>query len=403
MNRSLTLESLVGASLLSLSTAATAQTQTYVDLQAGLGYSTNPLLAAGNNTGSGFGRASAFAYYGSITERGMTSVSAYLENSTYFRRYSNKQVFSLSAETSRSVSEKVRLFGSLGLTGDFGAQLSSRFYGVPQGSVAPDPTVPGSLLIVDPNLFGLNQRQYRVSGQVGTSMALSPRDSLTASVGAQHLFVNGSEATNLDYTQYESSLAYDRQINERLTVGGRLIGQYADYSGGRSITSVGPQATMRARLSDSWDATAAVGFVHTRQSFGSDGGSGSSIDLALDGSLCRSLEFQRLCARVSRRTQSSLIGGAPTSTSAGVDYYRRLSAKDTIQLSADVSRSSFRLLGLSQRTTFYSMAGSYDRKINDRLSAGANTSVRKLSNFGPAAKTDIGGSVFVRYRIGDIR
>ena len=402
MKKSQILGCVAGSTLLSLSSAVSAETQSYIDLQAGLGYSTNPLLVAGDTTGSAFGRVSAFGYYGTTSERSMTSISGYVENSSYFRRYSNKQAFSLDAKTSRSISKLVRLFGDVSFTGDSGAQLSSRFYGVPAGSVALDPTAPGSLLAVSPDLYGLTRQQYRLSGQVGASVTLSARDTLTGAIGAQHLFASGSN-NNLSYTQYDGSLAYDRQINERLSLGGRIIGQTAHFPGRGTISSAGPQATVHARLSDDWDATAALGFVNTREDLGALGGTHSSIDLAFDGSLCRNVQYQRFCGRVSRRTQSSLIGAAPTSTSAGLDYYRRLGARDTIQASVDIVRSSFRLGGSNERSTFYSLASSYDRKVNDRMSVGANAAVRKLTRVASSPKADVGGSVFIRYRLGDVR
>jgi len=401
--RSHLLSCLLGATTLSISASAAAETQSYIDLQAGLGYSTNPLLVRGDDTGATFGRVSAYGYHGWSTERSATSLSAYVENSTYFRRYSNKQAFSLAANTSRAVSETMRVFGDIGFSGDFGGQLSSRFYGVPALSVTPDPTIPATVVVVDPDLYGLNERQYRLSGRIGTSVSLSPRDSLTGIVGAQRLFVSGNE-NDLDYMQYDGSLSWDRQLSERLTVGARLVAFHTNYSQGRSITSVGPQATVRARLTEGWDATAGLGFVYSRQNMGSLGDDKSSIDLSLDGSLCRALEFERICARVSRQTQSSVLGAASVSTTAGAEYYRRLSAKDSVQASASIARSGgLRVLGSSQRSTFYSLAGSYDRQINDRLSAGATATVRKLTSFGPDPKLDVGGNVYLRYRIGDVR
>jgi hypothetical protein len=398
------LTSVTGAVILcGFVTGAHAETLTYVDLQAGLAYSTNPLLVTDENSGSSSGRISAYAFRGWSTERSATSLSAYLENSTYFRRYSNKQAFSLAANSRREVSETLRVFGDLNFSGDVGGQLSSRFYGVPSGSIVVDPTVPDSFVLVDPDLYALNQRQYRLGGQLGASLTLSPRDSLTGAIGAQKVWVGGDN-NQLNYTQYDGSLNYDRQINERVTVGGRLIAQYSDYAAGRSVTSIGPQATVRARLSSEWDASAALGFVRTREESSVDGDERSSFDLALDGSLCRNLEFERICARVARRAQSSILGGSTTSTSAAFDYYRRLSAKDTVQLTASAIRSGNpRILGSDQRSTFYSLAGSYDRMLNDRLSAGANLVGRKLTAIGPDPRLDLGGSIFVRYRLGDVR
>jgi hypothetical protein len=231
---------------------------------------------------------------------------------------------------------------------------------------------------------------------------VSPRDSLIASVGAQRLFVGGNK--QLNYIQYDGSLAYERQFDERLTVGGRVIAEYADYSAGRSVSSFGPQATVRLRLSSDWDLSAAAGVVRTEQNLGSLGGKDSSYDLALDGSLCRNLEVQRICARIARRTQSSIIGGASTSTSAGIDYFAHLGPKDSIQARASIVRSGgFRILGVNQKSTFYTLAGSYTRKLNERLTAGTDLSVRKLSTFGGDPKMDVGGSAFVRYRLGDLR
>ena len=394
---------LAPAILLCPATAGHAETQSSVDLQAGLGYSTNPLLVRGDDTGSSFGRVSAYLFHGWSTERSSTSLSAYVENSTYFRRYSNKQAFDLAARTNRAVSEKLRLFGDLSFSGDVGGQLSSRFYGVPAGSVVPDPTAPGTFVPVDPDLFALSQRQYRISGQVGASVTLSPRDSLTTSVGAQRLFVSGN-ADDLNYTQYDGSFAYDRHVSERVTVGARLIAQYADYSGGRSVYSVGPQATASVELSSNWDLSAAAGVVRTDQDLGGLGGNHSSYDLALDGSLCRDAQFERICARVARRTQSSIVGRAPVSTSAGLDYFRRLSTNDTLQASASVVRSgNFRILGVDQDSTFYTLSASYDRKLNERLGVGVNLAARKLSSFDSDPRKDIGGSAYLRYRIGDVR
>jgi len=401
--RRLATTGLLAVSALAAPAGLSAKSQTYVDVGAGLGYSTNPLLAFGDNTGSAFGRVSLYGYHGWSTERTATSLSAYVENNAYFRRYGNKQVFNLSANTTYAANEKVKLFGGLNFSGDIGGQLGSRYYGTPTGSVTPDPAIPSTIVIVDPNLYGLNQRQYTLSGNAGANIVLSPKDALTVTVGAQHLFV--AQTNELDYTSYNTTVGYDRQINERMSVGGRLLVQYADYKFGRSIFEIGPQATVRARLSEQWDLNAAVGFVRTTQDFGIAGiDNSSSINLALDASLCRQLEYERICARAARRTQSSVIGSAPVSTTASLDYYRKLGAKDSIQGTASIARTgAYRLANVNGSSTFYTVSAAYDRLINDRLSGGVQAAWRKLSFSGPDPKTDIGGSVYLRYRLGDVR
>ena len=55
------------------------------------------------------------------------------------------------------------------------------------------------------------------------------------------------------------------------------------------------------------------------------------------------------------------------------------------------------------RQNLYTLAGSFDRKINTRLSAGVNLTARKYTFAGPDPKADIGGSLFIRNRFGSVR
>lgn len=395
---------LAGASLLPLFAAAPAhaQTETFLDLQGGLGYSTNPEMRL-DGVGSAFGRISAYGYHGWGTERSRSDISAYVENSTYFRRYGNRQLFSVQGNNSTQLSETVTAFGSAGFSGDFGAQLSSRFFGAPVNTTPVDPVIPeGSVVVVDPDLAALSQRQYRIFGTGGLSFTLSPRDSLTGTFGAQRAFFKGNAGNLLDYTQLDSSLAWNRRLDERLSAGVRLIASKSDYSLGRSILTYGPQVTADLRLDESFEVRGAIGFVRTERDLGVLGES-SSTDLAFDASLCRSLEYERMCATVARRTQSNSIGAAPTSSSFSGNYSRQLNARDQIQLAiAATTTDSARDLGLS-RQNFYSLSGSFDRKISPRLSAGVNVAARKFTIGGPDPKADIGGSLFIRNRFGSVR
>ena len=389
--------------LFGLGASASADTQSYIDLQAGLGYSTNPLLRLGSGTGSAFGRISAYGFQGWTTEKGSTNLSAYVEDSSYFSHYSSQQVFDLAAATTQSVSEKVRLFGNIDFSEDISGQLASRFYGVPPGSVIVDPTVPSDIVSGSPDLFAINRRQYQLSGQVGTSITLSPRDSLSAAVGGRRVLIS-DPTSDLDYTAYDGSLQYDRQVNERVTVGGRLTGKYTKYDSGGTITSFGPEATVRASLSADWTASAAVGLQSTRKEGGLVGSDHTSVDLQFDGSLCRDRQNEKICVRASRSRQSTILQDAVSSTAASADYYRRLTANSWIQATASVVRSSnYRILGVDQPSTFYTFAGSYNRKLNDRLSAGVNVTARKFAAYGPDPKEDFGGYLFIGYRIGDVR
>jgi hypothetical protein len=402
---------LAGASVVSLAAApapasAQGQNQTYVDVQGGLGYSSNPNLRV-DGVGSGFARVSAYGFHGWGDERSNSNVSAYVENTSYFRRLGNQQVFSLNAANATSVNEKVRVFGSLAFSGDFGAQLSSRFFGPPADAIQVDPLIPPtSVIVVTPDLLALTQRQYRVGGTVGASYVLSPRDSLTGTIGASRVWFKGGAAGNgdlLDQNLYDASMTWRRQFTERVSAGIRLIAGRADYTLGRTILTYGPQVTADLQLSESTQLGGAVGFVRTERDFGPVGADRNSTDLALDASLCRTLEYERFCGRVGRRTQSVAIGAAPTSTSLTADYSRRLSARDQIQAGvAFVTTGDLREIGLG-RQNFYSLSGSFDRRISPRLSAGVSLAARKFTISGPDPKADLGGSLFIRNRFGSIR
>lgn len=396
-----------GVVLMCVPATAGAQTRNYVDLMGGIGYSTNPFFTTGGGTGSAYARMGAFAVHNKTTERSDTALSAYVENSAYLSHYPSRQIFSLNARTSRKANERWTLYGALGFDGDFGGQLRSRFYSVPSGPVVVDPNLPPPPTGVDPELNGLSQRQYRLSGQVGAQAAMSELDTLTFSAAALRVFT-ANKGDDLDYNQYDGSVGYERKLNERLAVGGRLVAQKSDYPGDRSVTSIGPQATVRARLSERWDLSAALGFVRTNEDRGGDEGSHNSLDLAAEASLCRVLEAERLCGRVSRRAQRTIASDSSTGTSAAIDYFRQLTARDTIQGTASYVRSGFRegesvIVNSAQRSSFATVAGSYERKLNDRLFAGVNVAARHLSRPGPDPKADIGGTLRLRYRLGSVR
>ena len=85
-------------------------------------------------------------------------------------------------------------------------------------------------------------------------------------------------------------------------------------------------------------------------------------------------------------------------------YWRRLSAKDQVQASfAAVRTGNASRLDVGTSSNFYTLSTSYDRQIGDRLSAGVSGVARKLTQSGPNPKSDIGGTLFVRYRLGDLR
>src|SRR6476661_166124 len=165
---------------------------TFLDLEAGLGYSTNAFLGFDAES-SIYGRISATGAHSWISETGVIGIRGFIENTTYFQGgYGSKQIFSLGASTTQQLSTTVSIYGDLGFSGDFGGQLANRFVYGPTGPVVPDPANPIPDPTVNPDLFGITGRQYRVNGDAGVSIQSGARSSISLSGGVIHAFSSGS-------------------------------------------------------------------------------------------------------------------------------------------------------------------------------------------------------------------
>lgn len=382
---------------------------TFVDVQAGVGYSSNPLLQFQGRS-SAFGRLSVLAFHSWNSEVASSSVSAYVENTTYLRGgYGSKQIFSLNARTRRALNEKVSVFGDLAFSGDIAGQLSNRFLTpVPDGPPPPPDTIPppGS----DPGLFNFSGRQYRLSGTVGASIATSARSSVSLSAGAAHAFFTGGSNSDADYSTYQGSIGYNHQLSERTWIGANVSLQHQDFKGSDYANIVNTTATFRTQLGQNINASGSVGVlaVYSQRAGESD----HSYSPSFAGSICATGERSSICANISRDAsvpfgfgQIQGTGGASINTSFGLNYSRALGPGQSIQASVTASRNS-NVGGLSNtqfdRTYVTGLVG-YDRKVGNRLFAGASVGVRKLFESGPDPRTDFNGNIHLRYRFGDVQ
>lgn len=380
---------------------------TFLDLEAGLGYSTNAGLRF-NGDSSAFGRLSASGYHSWVSETGVISLRGYIENTSYFRHYGSKQLWSLGAATTQQLNPTVTVYGDLGFSGDFGGQLSNRLFYNPGDPVLPDPTNPLPEPTVNPDLFGINGRQYRVSANAGASIRSSARSSISLTAGASHAFSSGSNK-DADYTTYYGSGAYSQQVSERTNAGARVSVSQQDFKRGGSSTTINPAVFANTQLSEELSAEGSVGIMRVRQNF--DGDSDTSTSISFSGSLCNVTTLSRFCGRVSRDATtgltSAVLGGraqAAITTSASLSYSRRLSANDSIQasLSASRYRTAASIDGDNPKTTYVSGVIGYDRNIGSRLFGGVQGGVRKLFQSGPDPDTDFNATVYLRYRLGDL-
>lgn len=383
-----------------LDASAVRRNSTYVDLTGSLGYSTNPMLRTVDSQSSIFGRASARGVHVWNGELSSTSLSGFVEGTTYFNDYGVKSIFSLSGDTQRQVSETVSLFGSIGASGDLAGQLSNRFLYVPPLPEVPVEGEPPPVTVDDPDIFSFSGRQYRLYAQGGAAIRTGPRGNLSFSGGAQRIFYTDEFFD--DYTTIFANGAYNHSLSDRTTVGFNVGARRTDYDNSSdNSTIINPGISIRTRLSEHWDASAGVGvsFSDVERT----GNSSNSTSLSFNGSLCNTTEKDRFCGRVSRYANSTSRSALVTTTSVGVDWFRKLDAAQTIQLSASVARYvADDELDENFKTNHFRLAGSYSRRVSGRLSAGADVGLRSLRRDGPDPDTDVSGSLFVRYRLGDL-
>lgn len=373
---------------------------TYLDLTASLGYSTNPFLDLGNNSDSAFGRLSARGVHTWAGDRGYTSITGFVEGSTYLSDYGLESIFSVDGNTQRELSEKVSVFASLGFSGDLSGQLSNRFLYTPPLPQVPDPTLPPPPTVTDPNVFTFTGRQYNLYGQAGASIQTSERGSVSISAGAQRLMYTSSLLN--DYTTFFGRAYYNHTLSERTTVGFGVNGDYTNYDNvGDHSTVLNPMVTISTRLSEYWDVSGSVGVSFSNSE--RLGSSDSSTNLSLNGSICHSSLTERLCGRVDRYSQSASRAVLSTSTSAGVDWYKKIDDRQTVQVGVSVVHySSDAQIVQDFSSNYFNFAASYSRLVGTRFSVGADVAARLLRQDGPDPDTDFSGSLFLRYRLGDL-
>jgi len=374
------------------------RTTTYAEATVSGGYSSNPSLQSTTRS-SAFGRASLTGYRVWNGDRGKTTLSGYVENTTYVRgRYGSKQIFRVFGRTDRALSEKVRVFGTVSANGDIAGQLSNRFSG-PVGDPSPG---------FNPEVINLTGRQYLVRGQAGASITTSPLSSVSLSAGVSHAFFTGGNKT-ADYTTYQGTVGYGHQLSERSSLGANVSLQRQQFRGSDYSDVVNVAGTFSTKFAEDISAGGSVGilaiYVHR------EGLSDHSYSPSFSASICKAGERTQYCANLSRSARAPLaIKGLETSRSAsittdfGLSYNREFGQRDTFRANL-TGTSSSRVTVANEakfRTTYVTGLMSYDRRIGNRLYAGISVGARRLFQTGPDPKTDYNGNFYLRYRLGDL-
>lgn len=386
-------------------TGAKAGQSTYLDLEGGVGYSTNPQLALHSGGGQGFGRIAVHAVHRRVSARTTTLLSAYAENVSYTGHVGSQQSLSFYGHHDAAVSEQLRLFGDLNASFQKGGLLDTRVLIVPTIPVFIGP--PGSPPILvpgTPDFLSVTGRDYQVSANVGGQLALSPHDDIRVSTGVARTVFRGG-AIRTSYTTIPVSIGYDRQLSERATVGAELDAQDIEYNGPTSVRIITPELTGSLLLSPTVSLSGGVGVSFSSVDDGVR--THHSTGPAANARLCSSTERAQLCGRLYVAQQAATTAGPARTFGGGVDYSRQLSADSSIAFSLGVDHYSQPISVVSNRTfssaTYFRAAAEYSRRIGNRLFAGADLAGRKVSEAGPDPKADVSASLFIRYRLGDVQ
>jgi hypothetical protein len=132
-----------------------------------------------------------------------------------------------------------------------------------------------------------------------------------------------------------------------------------------------------------------------------------STGLTANANLCSINPRGHLCIVGSIDQEAATVAGPARNISVGADYSRRLNADDTIDFSLSGNRYSSPISVITGRTfshaTYVRAAGNYTHRLNDRWFGGVTLAARKVTQSGPDPDADVSGSLFIRYRLGDVR
>lgn len=377
---------------------------TYIDLEAGAGYSTNPVQRISGSTGAAYGRFSITGVHSRVSARTTTSISALAQDTVYTRRDGSQLSADLRASHTARVSERFSVFGSVEGSVDKGGQLDTRILVNPIVPVVPGVVQPPIVLLPGGDILSVTGRQYRILVNAGGQLALGTRDSLSFSSGIQHV-VSKNGVFDTRYTTIPLSIGYNRTLSTRTTAGAEVDYAHTDYNGPASFQTISPRLTLRQALSERMSLSGSVGPSFSSSDDGMT--TRHSTGVAGDVNLCSSTERTQFCGRVSLSQQVATSIGASRSISAGLSYSRRLDANQTLRFTVDANRYSTPTLLVTgpsfSHATYVRAAADYSRRFGGRWYGGATLAARKFTQTGPDPKADVSGSLFIRYRLGDIR
>lgn len=370
------------AALTAAASPAFAQSGFSVAADAGVGYSSNPFLTSGSETGSGYANFALRPRYDHETARGVTSLFGTYSRSEYFRRYSHADGYSIDLTHNQQLTEKLSVNAGVG----YNSSLTS----------LTDP--------IDITTGAFRQRRKTFHANGGFAYRPDSRSTWSAGAGYQQARYprNATPPFSFSYDQYDGNIGYRRAVSETLEVGVRLSALRYESDVGIDSDMFTPALTFTKRFSDrlTLDGSAGVMF---RKSRGGNLADDKSTGLAASLSLCDTTSRGNLCLHGRRDSSATGLGELRTINDVGVDYSYRVTERGTVTLNGLYSRSTGRGVLVSDRIEYATVGGRYAYELNERMtvSAGAGYRWRDLRNV--VSADDISGDVALTIRLGGRR
>lgn len=371
---------LATAALAAAATPAFAQSGFSIAVDGTVGYSSNPFLVGGSDTGSGYANVSLRPRYDHETARGVTSLFGTYSRSEYFRHYNHADGYSVDLTHDQQLSEKLSVNAGVG----YNSSLTS----------LTDP--------IDIGTGAFRQRRQTFHARGGLAYRPDSRSTWTAGAGYQHARYPRSSVNppvTYNYDQYDGSIGYQRTVSETLQLGVRLSALRYESDFGGDSDMLTPSATFTKKFSERLTLDGSLG-VMFRKSHGGGLPDDKFTGLAASLNLCDATTRGSLCLHGRRDATATGLGELRTINEVGADYSYRVSERDTVSLNGLYSRSSGRSVLVSDRIEYATLGGRYSHELNERMtvSAGAGYRWRDLRNV--VSADDISGDVTLTVRLG---
>lgn len=370
---------------------AQEETRASIDVAPSVGYSSNPFSGSGNDLGSGYAAIDITPRFELLMPRDTLTVSGNANLQKYFTNYDDA--------TSYRVSTEYRGKPSARANTHLRVDLTSAIIGAYDSGAAFEPGAPPPS---DLALFGTRDRRRGVYATGDFDLALSERDSISASafyeIARYRRFADIS-----DYDGLGSTFNYNRHLSAKTCVGLQGALSRYDYRGARGQTNVYTiSATASTRLNDYWTVDGALGvsFVNSSSS-GSTGKASPSGNI----NLCRQGPLSTFCIIGSRSVRPTGYNGSQYVNSIGANWSRKLSTFDSIS-----ARAMYTTEGGSQsplipgvRAQYLTGSATYERRLSERLRFTATGQYRQIFADSLSRPADYGGRLGLSYRFGDLQ